>query len=136
MRLELGQSLLFFTDDFLGPLLERCPNLQELRYFVHFAHAVRLPANWPGHANLQRICLHGQWNHCFGEVKEVVEHVKRHFELFAGERAFPVLNCIVLFGGKEDWSGLLATESLGRVLESIRARRCLIERTDGSPAWR
>ncbi|KAF7796856.1 hypothetical protein EIP86_008040 [Pleurotus ostreatoroseus] len=112
---ELGQSVKFGLVDMVQYVLDACPNLKELNYYVQFAAIPCLPK---GHRALATVRLHGAQNDFYaGDRNELWEHIEGHFAAFSSAR-FPALKHIILHG---DWTPLTNDYRFKDIEEQVSA---------------
>ncbi|KAI0797611.1 hypothetical protein C8Q75DRAFT_738970 [Abortiporus biennis] len=115
---ELGKSLRFYVNDILHVVLQGCPNLKELNYYIMFTSKASQPIS---HLALQTIRLHNHPNALF-DATSFLEHLETHFTMYAQED-FPNLRRIVLYGG---WD-ITHDERYRQMSRKLHDKGCSIE---------
>lgn len=120
---ELGQNLSYFVTNNISSILARCPNLEELNYYIYFA---RPPTLEETHESLTCIRLHARGS--FLPPEAAWFHSGEHFAVFCGER-LPSLKRIILYG---DWGSSIADDRFFGYRDELLRRKCVIELSDGT----
>ncbi|KAI0345349.1 hypothetical protein BDW22DRAFT_1022028 [Trametopsis cervina] len=117
---ELGKTLRFYVQDLLSTILARCPNLEELSYYIQFTAPPQPPAE--RHMHLHTIRLHALPNGIVDSSGSWA-HIQEHFNAFS-RPFFPSLKHIILYG---DWKPILDNPGFAKLSAIVRARNCSLE---------
>ncbi|KAG6835762.1 hypothetical protein H0H93_014911 [Arthromyces matolae] len=111
-------------------VLEKCPNLRELVYYVQYASIVQ-----PGfvHGELETIRLHSVRNRMLGDA-EIADIVQPQF-LSILNGVYPSLRRIIFHGAVEGWKDMASlVPGFEKVCDEIRHRQlCTLEDEFGNP---
>ncbi|THH20976.1 hypothetical protein EUX98_g8473 [Antrodiella citrinella] len=121
--LELGKSLKFYANDALHPVLESCPVLEEISYYVCFT---KVPDSLPKpHRSLHTVRLHSAINLLLLVDEDMYwSHVDAHFHTFCSTTSYPTLSRVVLYGS---WSPILDHLQNLPGMQKLKKRGCIVE---------
>ncbi|KAA1467834.1 hypothetical protein DENSPDRAFT_793395 [Dentipellis sp. KUC8613] len=114
---ELGDNVRFGMMDHMSDLLDGCPGLEELNYFLFFTLNAR-PLRT--HETLRRVGMHARVNRmmCALDDPETWRHMEQHFDSFRPE-AFPALKEFVLYG--PEWSHIASLLAFDPIRQKVQA---------------
>ncbi|KZT09623.1 uncharacterized protein LAESUDRAFT_722588 [Laetiporus sulphureus 93-53] len=122
---ELGHSLCYYVYDSLSFILQGCPNLRELNYYVHFTALPPEFREGVTFASLDTVRLHAHPNLLLPpESEEYWKRIEDHFALL-NRPCFAALKNVVLHG---DWDGVMKDSRYPLLAQPLLDRKCIIER--------